>query len=108
MAKKDSNGNPLRGSRRFALQNDGTADWETVNASNLVRAIAAASLTGGALRFGYTRDGGAYSVGVYGDGEPYTLYVKPNEDLDKFLSDLTRCFQDIADEQAQARSSEKR
>jgi hypothetical protein len=44
--------------------------------------------TGGAIRFGYTSDGGAYAIGIYGDGEPYTDYVKPAEDINEYLKDL--------------------
>jgi hypothetical protein len=86
------------------LQNNGVADWESVDAQALVRTIAAAALTGGALRFGYTRDGGAYSIGVYGDGDPYTVYVKPHEDLIEVLVALQVCFDAINDEQASART----
>lgn len=47
---------------------------------------------GGALRFGYSRDGGAYAVGIYGDGEPYTEFVRPGEDMDSFLEEVCELF----------------
>lgn len=72
-----------------------TADWMNADARTLQQAIAAMAYTGGALRLGYTRDGGAYAVGVYGDGEPYTLYVTPKEDLNAWLEDFIR---DVADQ----------
>jgi len=61
------------------------ADWAGVDGSLVVKAIAAVAANGGALRFGYTRDGGAYSVGFYGDGDPWTEYISPNDDVDGFL-----------------------
>jgi len=70
-----------------------TADWSRADAEQLRSTIAAAAQAGGALRLGCTRDGGAYSIGIYGDGpEPYTEYVRPNEDLDDFLRDLEQTF----------------
>lgn len=61
------------------------ADWATQRADVILALITAVSTTGGAVRFGYTRDGGAYAVGFYGDGEPYTEYIRPNEDVDAAL-----------------------
>lgn len=62
-----------------------TADWGTVDPHMLLYAVAAIAARGGALRLGYTRDGGAYSVGIYGDGEPYTEYIRPSEDVNDVL-----------------------
>lgn len=61
------------------------ADWETVDHELLAKAIAAVAGMGGAIRLGYTRDGGAYAVGIYGDGEPFTEYVPPSDDMDEYL-----------------------
>jgi hypothetical protein len=83
-------------------------DWGTADAGLLVHAIERASFTGGALRLGYSRDGGAYAVGIYGDGEPYTEYCKASEDLDNFLGMIVFLFETIADEQAQARRTPKK
>jgi hypothetical protein len=69
------------------------ASWERVDAEQLRSTIDAVSRAGGALRLGYTRDGGAYSVGVYGDGpEPYTLFVAPSDNMDEFLAELEQAF----------------
>lgn len=69
------------------------ADWELADAEQLRSTVGAVTRAGGALRLGCTRDGGAYSIGVYGDGpEPYTEYVRPNEDLNEFLADLEQVF----------------
>lgn len=64
------------------------ADWTAVDANWIRAAIAQIASEGGAIRFGYTRDLGAYSVGVYGDGEPYTDYLRPGEDVDAYLERL--------------------
>lgn len=76
------------GSKR-RRKSDDVADWGGADGDLLRRTVAAIALTGGAVRFGYTTDGGAYSIGIYGDGEPYTEYVRPAEDIDEYLRDLT-------------------
>jgi len=62
-----------------------TADWGAVDGVLLARAIGAVSKRGGAIRFGYTRDGGAYAVGFYGDGDPFTEYIPPSDDIEAWL-----------------------
>jgi len=77
------------GVRRRSSSKSGTpADWQGCNAELLQRAIAAIAGMGGAVRLGYTRDGGAYAIGVYGDGDPFTEYLSPNDDVDEFLKGL--------------------
>jgi len=68
------------------------ADWGTVDAVLLRDSVATISLRGGAVRLGYTRDGGAYAIGVYGLGEPYTEYVRPSEDVEGYLRELAEAF----------------
>jgi hypothetical protein len=78
---------------RRSVSDDRTADWSTVDMAQVVETIGAVTKAGGALRFGLTVDGGAYAVGVYGDGpEPYTEYVRPNENIESFLNDLAVAF----------------
>jgi hypothetical protein len=91
----DHNGD-RRGVRRSG---SGPADWANASPDIIVSALSAASSVGGALRFGYSRDGGAYAIGIYGDGEPYTEFVRPSEDIDGFLRDVEATFLDIAAEQ---------
>lgn len=72
--------------RRVGRTDSGQADWSSANAGLIARAIAQVGKCGGALRFGYTSDGGAYAVGIYGDGDkPYTDYVRPDENIDEYL-----------------------
>jgi len=103
MAKRDSDLNPIGRSRGIRRDNGAPADWAGANAELIRSAICAAAFVGGAIRFGYSRDGGAYAVGIYGDGEPYTEFVRPMEDLDDFLRVVISLYETIADEQAQSR-----
>lgn len=99
MPKKDSNGNPLGKSRGLGRKGSATADWESADAQLLRKAVAAASIAGGALRLGYSRDGGAYSIGIYGDGEPYTEWVRPSDDIDDTLQKIVELYEAIQDDQ---------
>jgi len=72
-----------------------SADYISVDAELLRSAIASASHAGGALRFGYSRDGGVYAVGVLGDGDPYTLWCKDTEELDITLASLKEHFDEM-------------
>lgn len=65
--------------------NGQVADWSSCNGELLAKAVASIAKHGGALRLGYTRDGGAYAVGFYGDGDPFTEYITPSDDIDEFL-----------------------
>lgn len=78
------------------------ADYNSASPELLKRAIITAASTGGALRFGYTSDGGAYAVGIYGDGSPYTHYVSPAQELDIILTQIIELFESIADDKATA------
>lgn len=98
MAKKDSNGNPLGKSRGLGRGRGQAADWASADATVLKRAIEIAAVMGGAIRFGYTRDLGAYSIGIYGDGDPYTVTIPPSQDIDITLQDIIDLFEDIRDE----------
>jgi len=98
MPKRDSNFNPIGKSRGMRGKDSGTADWAQADGNLLREAICSAALVGGALRFGYSRDGGAYAIGIYGDGEPYTEFVRPAEDIDDFLGKIKDLFESIRDE----------
>lgn len=86
-----------KGERRFqrTQKNLATADWGTVNPEVLRDTIATVALHGGALRLGYTSDGGAYAVGIYGDGPAaYTEYLRPDEEMEAFLHSIAEAFRD--------------
>lgn len=107
MAKRDSNLNPVRKSRGLRGTTTDVADYESWSEGSLKRAIVAASRTGGALRFGYTSDGGAYAIGIYGDGAPYTHYVKPGDDSDAVCEDIVELFETIRDSLQSGEKAEK-
>ena len=73
----------------------GAANWMLADPEMLQYTVTAVAQKGGALRLGYTRDGGAYAIGVYGDGEPYTEYVSPAEDLNEHLRGIAGDFGNI-------------
>lgn len=81
--------------KQFKGSNSGSADWQAVTPAILVAAIAAVARAGGALRFGYSRDGGVFALGVMGDGEPYTLWERDPAQLDITLGELTEYFTDM-------------
>lgn len=83
------------------------ANWLDANPDVLRRAISSAASTGGALRFGYSRDGGAFAIGVYGDGDPYTDFVGGNEPIDEYLDDYVKLFDDIQDARTPATKPKK-
>jgi len=63
-------------------------DWEAFSI-----ALSHVLNRGGAIRLGCTRDGGAWSIGVYGDGAvPYTEYVRPDEDINEYFAGLGSFF----------------
>ena len=85
----------------------GIASWMDAEPTLVVRAISEAAATGGALRFGYSRDGGAFAVGVYGDGEPYTDFISCNENIDETLKYYIELFSSDDDTQASTQKAPK-
>lgn len=73
------------------------ASWMEADPDELVRTICAASEAGGALRFGTSRDGGAYAVGVYVDDTRETLYLSPDRDVNEWLREIAGIFVDSGD-----------
>lgn len=68
------------------------ADWSTADPQLLCATVVAISHLGGAIRFGYTRDGGAYAVGIYGDGEYRNEYIRPDEDINDYLGECIEAW----------------
>lgn len=71
---------------RRRRQDVSIADWGGASAELIRRAIETITSDGGAVRFGYSRDGGAYSLGVYGDGKPFTEFLPGAQDVDEWLA----------------------
>jgi len=63
-------------------------DWSSADAGNIRDLIVSITEAGGAIRFGCTRDRGAYSLGVHIGGEHDTKYVAVTEDIDAKLLEL--------------------
>ena len=81
--------------RRSRRENRGTAeraDWASASPEVVLGAIVAVTNEGAALRFGYTRDGGSYAVGVLDGDSKVTEYVRESEDVNQYLRDLTQDF----------------
>lgn len=69
------------------------AEWETVDRGLLARVVSVLTRDNRAVRFGYSRDQGAFAVGIYGDGDkPYTVYCGVNDDVDEWLKSIVYEF----------------
>jgi len=77
-----------RSNRRRNRGNSDPAQWQSADAARIAAAIAAVTSHGYAIRFGYTRDGGAFAIGIIGDGEPFTEFIRPTEDIDVYLDGI--------------------
>lgn len=85
---KVSEASQQRANRRRNRGNVDAADWSGVDSARIVATIAAITRHGYAIRFGYTRDKGAFAVGIIGDGEPFTEFIRPTEDIELYLDGL--------------------
>lgn len=63
----------------------GSANWSDATSELVISLIDAVTSRGGAVRFGYTRDGGAYALGLYYGGESTSEYCRPSEDVNEFM-----------------------
>jgi len=81
-----------RAERRAARGNSDPAEWGSADAERVVALIAAVTRENGLCSFGYTRDGGTYTVTVILDGDKSTDYCRPTEDLSVFLDNITADF----------------
>lgn len=88
MTKADDRRLDALRSKRQQRQSTEIADWQNADATLVLRAVAAVSYRGGALRLGYTRDGGAYAIGIYLSNDSYTEYLRPGDDLDQYFRAL--------------------
>lgn len=80
--------------RRRNRGNVEPADWKEAHPDKLAAAIVAITSHGFAIRFGYTKDGGAFYVGIVGDGEPFSEFIRPTEDIDLYLDNLRANYSD--------------
>lgn len=71
--------------RRRKKDSFNEADWGVVDEGILRELVRIVTRTGGAIRFGYTRDGGTYAVGLYDDGDSWPEYCNNPEDVEQWL-----------------------
>ena len=82
-------------------------DWEDADGKLLQKVIAVASRKHCALRFGYSRDGGAYSVGVYAGNDYFTDYIRPSEQINDYLRELLQSFEEYIASDGMATKKER-
>lgn len=81
-----------KGKRRY---NEGSArevSWGDVDAATLREVVTAVTSTGCAIRLGYSRDKGAFAIGIVGDGEPYTIWAGSEDELAMKFEKLLQSF----------------
>lgn len=68
-------------------------DWGSVDGDRLRKLIGLVAGRGGAIRFGYSRDGQAGSIGIYYGDSRDTLWIRPNEDIDATFERIEATFE---------------
>lgn len=84
-------GKDARSGKRF--------DWASESAESILALIDLVTSRGGAIRFGYSRDGYAGSIGVYLGDSRDTLWINPDEGSDLVIEKISRLFAEMADRQ---------
>lgn len=74
--------------RLAAQQHSEQPDWGRIEDRLLWTVIQRVTPDDGAIMFGYSRDGGAYSIRIYGAGDPYTSYFHRDDEVTTFLIQL--------------------
>jgi len=68
------------------------ADWTNASPELVLQLVCTVARQGGAVRYGYTRDGGAYSIGIYLGDDSKTYYCNEAEGINEQLEDLRSYF----------------
>lgn len=82
-----------RQERNNGRGNSETADWQSVDSESVIELIARVTSLKGTITFGYTKDGGAYYVNYYVDGQSDRIYIRPQEDIDRRITDEIESWQ---------------
>jgi hypothetical protein len=69
------------------------ADWNNADPGMVLGLVCVVGKQGGAVRFGYTRDGGAYSIGIYLGENSKTYYCNEAEGINEQLKELREWFE---------------
>lgn len=91
-AMGDKNHGKRGAKRRYSQGGGATVNWSDVGGEAIKGVLAAVTATGCAIRFGYSRDQGAFAIGIVGDGDPYTVWAANLEELDIKLEALEQAF----------------
>jgi len=70
----------------------GEADWKIADPVIAMELVCRVAVQGGAVRYGYTRDGGAYSIGLYIGQDSKTYYCNEAEGINEKLAELVEYF----------------
>ena len=70
------------------------ADWSNASPNLVHQLVCIVGVAGGAVRFGYTRDGGAYSIGLYLGDDSKTYYCNEADGIDEQLNFLIEELRD--------------
>jgi len=82
-----------RGTNRSSYPS--SVDWCEATPQALSKLISTVTSRGGAVRFGYTRDGGAYALGLYYGSDNQTAYCRPTENLQDFLEEWVAFYENL-------------
>lgn len=91
-AARDATKPAQRASRRAHRHTGVVADWGAASPEVLHRAIANVTSHGFGISLGYTKDGGALTIRVFGDDTFEPEYVRGSEDLDLYLTGLAEDY----------------
>lgn len=90
--KANGRGTVKNGERLAAFggkaQQSGSADWSTALPARIQGVVVAVGKLGGAVTFGYSRDGGAYMCTLLLDGDRKTLWFNGDADIDAELQEV--------------------
>lgn len=70
----------------------GIADWQNADPTIVMGLVCTVAAAGGAVRLGYTRDGGAYSIGLYLGDDSKTYYCNDAEGINERIKELYEDF----------------
>ena len=67
-------------------------DWGRIEDRLIWTVIQRVTTDDGAIMFGYSRDGGAYSILIYGGSDPWKNYFHSDAEVTEFLVELTEAY----------------
>jgi len=67
-------------------------DWGRIEDRLIWTVIQRVTVDDGAILFGYSRDGGAYAITIYGSGDPWKNYHHSDAAVSEFLIELAEAY----------------